>query len=81
MFEDRWIRWVGQWNWSPDLTPVGFFLWESIKDLVYQKPLNTRQKLEAHKQAAFKELRKSTFEDVFLGFLPLSSQINVDSFR
>jgi hypothetical protein len=39
---DRWIGRCGPTVWpprSPDLTPVDFFLWGCVKDLVYVPPL------------------------------------------
>ena len=38
-FPDGWIRRVGTIPWpprSPDITPLNFFLWCSVKDVVYR---------------------------------------------
>lgn len=59
MFEDRWIRRLGPWEWaprSPDLTPVDFFLWGVVKTKVYASPVNTRAELLERVTAAFEEL-------------------------
>lgn len=72
MFEDRWIRRLGPWNWparSPDLTPLDFYLWGRIKQQVYQTPVNTREELEARVRAAFdnlspREVQTATLEGV-----------------
>lgn len=50
LFEDRWIRRLGPWNWpprSPDITPLDFYLWGTLKDKVYnQTPIQNREELE-----------------------------------
>lgn len=49
LFDDRWFRRNGPWNWpprSPDLTPLDFYLWPTVKEVVYSTPINTRQELE-----------------------------------
>ena len=38
-FSDRWIGRDGPISWppcSPDITPLDFFLWGYVKDIVYQ---------------------------------------------
>lgn len=72
MFEDRWIRRLGPWNWparSPDLTPLDFYLWGRIKQEVYQTPVNTKEELVARVRAAFEglspqEIRRATVDGV-----------------
>lgn len=47
-FPDRWIGRGGPFRWparSPDLTPLDFFLWGHLKQLVYNTPVNTREEL------------------------------------
>ena len=59
MFEDRWIRREGPWSWpprSPDLTPLDFFLWGRIKEVVYKTPVNSKEDLENRVRRAFEEL-------------------------
>lgn len=49
LFDDRWIRRLGPWNWpprSPDLTPLDFYLWGTLKDRVYKTPVHNREELE-----------------------------------
>lgn len=39
MFDDRWIRHNGLWNWDPslpDLTPLDFYLWDTLKEQIYR---------------------------------------------
>lgn len=59
MFEDRWIRRLGPWLWparSPDLTPLDFYLWGTIKSKVYRTPVNTKEELRNRVIAAFNNL-------------------------
>ena len=35
----------GQRAWPPDLTPLDFFLWGTIKEYVYRVPINTVEEL------------------------------------
>jgi hypothetical protein len=42
-YPNRWIGRRGARNWparSPDLTPLDFFLWGHVKNLVYRVPVN-----------------------------------------
>ncbi len=46
LFEDRWFGNNGAHSWpprSPDLTPLDFYFWGRIKDLVYATPLTTKE--------------------------------------
>ena len=48
MFDDRWFRRLGPWDWpprSPDLTPLDFFLWGVLKERVYSTPVPTKEEL------------------------------------
>jgi Transposase. len=64
-YEDKWI---GRGNdapvhWpprSPDITPMDFFLWGTVKSLVYAKPVNTRDELWTRIQNAFQIVRNNT---------------------
>lgn len=61
MFEDRWFRRLGPWSWparSPDLSPLDFYLWGTIKNKVYTNttPLRSKDELRNRVQAAFQEL-------------------------
>ncbi|EZA54505.1 hypothetical protein X777_05484, partial [Ooceraea biroi] len=45
-FANRWIGRGGPVGWparSPDLTPLDFFLWETLKDMVYKEEPTTPQ--------------------------------------
>lgn len=49
LFEDRWFELLGPWNWPPrssDLTPCDFYLWPTVKEIVYPTPVNSREELE-----------------------------------
>lgn len=72
MFEDRWIAREGPWKWpprSPDLTPLDFYLWGRIKEIVYKTPVTTREDLENRVRTALgsiegEEIKKVTNEHV-----------------
>lgn len=56
-------RWMGRsspnlpWPpYSPDLTPMDFFLWGWMKDVVYQEPIANVEVLEARIRLAFQQL-------------------------
>ena len=54
-FSMRWIGRRGPVEWpprSPDLTPMDFFLWGYIKDIVYRKKLEKLEELEEAIQEA-----------------------------
>ena len=47
-FDDRWFRRLGPWDWparSPDLTPLDFYFWGNLKQMVYKTPINTKEEL------------------------------------
>lgn len=47
-FREKWIGRGGPVSWpprSPDLNPIDFFLWGTLKSLVYERPVNTRADL------------------------------------
>jgi len=47
-FENRWIGRGGPVHWparSPDLTPLDFFLWSTIKNYVYREQVHSREEL------------------------------------
>lgn len=60
MFEDRWIRRLGPWDWpprSPDLTPLDSYLWGTMKERVYAgTAIENRRDLENRVRLAFEEL-------------------------
>lgn len=48
-FGERWIGTNGPVNWparSPDLTPLDFFVWDFLKEKVYDRPIRNRNDLE-----------------------------------
>lgn len=59
IFEDRWIGRFGPWKWparSPDLTPLDFYLWGRIKDIVYKTPVESKEELQQRTILAFETL-------------------------
>jgi len=59
VFEDRWIRLDGPWVWPPrsmDLTPLDFYLWGRVKQIVYETPVANREDLEERVRGALNQL-------------------------
>lgn len=55
-FPRRWIGRGGQIIWpprSPDLTPLDFFLWGYVKDMVYKEPVTTSEDMRRRILDAF----------------------------
>ena len=55
IFPNRWIGQGGPVEWparSPDLTPLDFFYWGAMKELVYQTPVESDEDLVARIVAA-----------------------------
>ncbi|KAJ8913995.1 hypothetical protein NQ315_012018 [Exocentrus adspersus] len=58
MFEDRWIRRLGPWNWpagSPDITPLDFYVWGTMKQRPYSTPVISRADLITRIRRTFDE--------------------------
>ncbi|HLJ31149.1 MAG TPA: transposase [Candidatus Babeliales bacterium] len=59
IFDDRWIRRLGPWNWpprSPDLNPLDFYLWGMFKEKVYKSPVNSKEELLLRVTQEFRNL-------------------------
>jgi hypothetical protein len=59
-FSEQWIGSGGPVNWparSPDLNPLGFWLWGHLKTLVYLAPINDLEVLQQRVQNACQEIR------------------------
>lgn len=55
-YRNRWIGRGGPVHWparSPDLTPMDFFLWGTIKQYVYRERIDNREELEGRVIEAF----------------------------
>lgn len=64
-FPNRWIGRSGPINWparSPDLTPLDFYVWGRMKELVYATPVNTREELMERINEAATHLRNNMTE-------------------
>lgn len=58
-YPDRWIGRGGPIEWparSPDLTPLDYFLWGYIKEIVYQHPLQHEEECRRRINEAFATL-------------------------
>lgn len=58
-FANNWIANQGPNRWpprSPDLTPMDFFLWGRLKDLIFKHPINSRQDLQVAVLRSFESL-------------------------
>lgn len=61
-FEQRWIGRGGPTRWpprSPDLTPIDFFLWGTMKQLVYSTPVQNEMDLVARIVEAAERIREN----------------------
>lgn len=59
MFEDRWIANNGPFRYpprSPDITPLDFFVWGYIKNLVYDSPVTTKEDMKCRVRRAFNSM-------------------------
>lgn len=62
-FGDRWIGRAGPINWparSPDLTPLDFFLWGTVKQQVFKTVCDTEVEMRARIVAAFDYIKADT---------------------
>jgi hypothetical protein len=51
IFTDRWMANNGLYLWpprSPDLTPLDYFIWGYIKNIVYADPVTTKENEQSH---------------------------------
>jgi hypothetical protein len=68
-FNDHWIGRGEPISWaprSPDLTPLGFFLWGHIKTNVYKTRVQDINDLKTRIIEEIEVIRKETLYDVFL---------------
>lgn len=72
-FEDRWIANNGPHRWpprSPDITPLDFFVWGRIKNIVYAAPLTTKEDCQERVRNAFRSLSPQEIQSAtHAGFL------------
>ena len=67
-FPQRWIGRGGPIRWalrSPDLTPLDFFLWDHLKNIIYQTPIKNLNELKMRIQNEVKSISKDTLCNVF----------------
>ena len=60
-YANRWIGKRGQipWTaWSPDLTPLHYFLWGSMKSMVYGTPVTSEEDLVTRVHGAIESLTR-----------------------
>ena len=68
-FPGRWIGRRGPVEWaprSPDLTPLDFFLWGYMKQLVYKKTIKDLNDLRQKITRAVKSIKPDVINSVFL---------------
>lgn len=71
-FYDQWIAYNGPQRYpprSPDITPLDFYIWGTIKNMVYSTAPTTKQDLQRRVREAFRsldaaEIQKATHEEV-----------------
>ena len=60
-YSDRWngrggpVPWT---SWSPDLTPLDYFLWSSVKSMVYGTPVTSEEDLTERVHGAIESLTR-----------------------
>ncbi|CAK1600423.1 unnamed protein product [Parnassius mnemosyne] len=62
LYGDRWIGRGGPVAWparSPDMTPLDFFLWGHMKQIVYSTPISTREELLQKVMAAASQIKEN----------------------
>ena len=67
-FPGRWIGRNGPIRWAPrpsDLTPLDFFLWEHLKNVVYLSPCEDLAELKSRIHDEIKSISQKTLYDVF----------------
>ena len=65
-FPNMWIGRDGPTPWpprSPDITPLGFFLWEYVKDKVFSTPVPDITNLKARISDAFATITEDMLEN------------------
>lgn len=65
MFGNRWIGRRSSLFWpprSPDLTPLDFYLWGRIKNIVYESPIESKEDLKRRVEDAFHSLKGEEIE-------------------
>jgi len=67
-FPQRWIGRGGPIRWaprSPDLTPLDFFLWGYLKNIIYKTPIKDLNELKMKINNEIKSISKETLCNVF----------------
>ncbi|GBL88044.1 hypothetical protein AVEN_133703-1 [Araneus ventricosus] len=65
-FTDTGIDWP---PYSPDLTPCDYFLWDALKDTVYENHSSTLDELESAICVACKSISVKSLKDVMPNFI------------
>lgn len=67
-FPNRWIGRGGPIRWaprSPDLTPLDFYLWGHLKNIIYQSPIKDLNELRTRIESEIQSISKETLSNVF----------------
>ena len=71
-FPQRWIGRGGPIRWgprSPDLTPLDFFLWGHLKNIVYKTPVKDLTELRRRINNEIESISKETLCNVFFNIV------------
>ena len=71
-FPRRWIGRGGPIRWaprSPDLTPLDFFLWGHLKNIIYKTPIQDLTELRRRINNEIKSISTETLNNVFLNIV------------
>jgi hypothetical protein len=67
-FPGRWVGRDGPIPWpprSPHITPLDFFLWVYVKDIVYKTPMTSLEKLKLRIVAAIERITPRMLENAW----------------
>jgi hypothetical protein len=71
-FPHRWIGRGGPTGWgprSPDLTPLDFFLWDDLKNIIYKTPIKDLTELQKRINNEIESISKVTLCNVFINIV------------
>jgi hypothetical protein len=67
-FPGPWVGRNGRIRWpphSPDITPLDFFLWDYVKDIVYKIPVTSLDELKLRLVAVIKTVTPQLLENTW----------------
>jgi hypothetical protein len=65
-FPGRWVGRDGPISWhprSPDITPLDFFLWGYVKDIIYKTPVTSHDEMKLRIVATIETITSQMLEN------------------